>query len=54
MTIIQLEIHILVFVPNVIYLFPFSVQQAPICTHRPDKSLLQRRPAGVGGHPSDL
>lgn len=31
-----------------------TVQQTPICTHRTDEPLLQRRPVGVGGHPSDL
>lgn len=31
-----------------------AVQQAPVCTHRTDQPFLQRRPAGVGGHPSDL
>lgn len=32
----------------------FTVQQTPLCTHRTDESLLQRRPAGVCGHSSDL
>lgn len=31
-----------------------KVQQTPVCTHRTDKPLLQRRPVGVGGHSSDL
>lgn len=31
-----------------------TVQQTPICAHRTDEPLLQRRPVGVSGHSSDL
>lgn len=31
-----------------------TVQQTPVCAHRTDQPLLQRRPVGVGGHSSDL
>lgn len=45
--------HIPKYVSDTIYVL-FSVQQAPICTYRTDKSFLHRRPAGVGRHSSDL
>lgn len=36
-------------------MFLFSaVQQAPVCTHRPDEPVVQRPAAGVRGHPTDL
>lgn len=45
--------HITKYVSDSLSTF-FPVQQASICTYRTDKSFLQWRPVGVGGHPSDL
>lgn len=46
--------HVTKYVSNTVCLLFFPVQQASICTYRTDKSFLQWRPAGVGGHSSDL
>lgn len=36
------------------FLVSSTVQQTPVCTHRTDQPLLQRRSVGVGGHSADL